>query len=265
MKTKIKRVPRPFGTTILNQNQNKKELVTHIIKLYIQNQYKLHNTIYNIQDIAKYLQITEVEVMGHIVEINKSMMEGLSDPKTQEGIFQSLVGQLLNWAFGDRLRLERQLEIIGQSQGNKYRAYVTTEYNALLNTLLKSHGGLLEVAKLIKPIQGPKALPIPANTQNIQGTVIYNNGVSSPALGSEAMGSEPLTVEKALKLINESASGLNLDSLIGYTEGAPEVVAIGQETGKSNLLSLSMDEEVPTHEDFKANQAGIDNLADHTE
>jgi hypothetical protein len=259
---KIKRTPRPFGTTLLNQTQNKEIIIQHTIRIYTQNQYKLNNTTYTFQQVAQYLNIGIQQVMAEVMKINMKAMENLVDGDRQQEAYQSMIGMAIFETLGDRQKLLQQLELVSQSQGKAYKPFVTAEYNNLLSTLIRSQGGLFEVAKLLKPGNGPKGLPMPTTgpTQNIAGNVIYTNGAN------QAMGSEALTVDKASQMIQALKAPLDLDNLSSYVSGAPEVKALGQESAQSKLLSGTMDEDYlpeptfSTHAEFKAHQSGMDDM-----
>lgn len=255
----MKRVPRPFGTTILNAKQDKEVVIRHIIKIYTLNNYTVNQTPLTFAQLAAYLQVPLSMVMAEVSNQGLSMMEGLMSEENQAQAYQSLIGMALFGVLGDRQKLEFQLQLVAKSQGKAYKPFVTAEYNNLLSTLIRSQGGLIEIAKMFKPSHGPgPKLPLPTGpTQNINGNVIYQNG---PAL----------TVDKAMELIQGAQSQNLAENLAYQLEGAPEVSAIGQESEALRIDSIlketlpKPDEETDLHSAYKANGAGLSDFEDHS-
>lgn len=273
------RTPRPMGTTELgryfNHLPHKKQeeepnlLIDHIIKHYINTNYRYCNTPMTITQFCNYTNIPEHQVLNHLLSKGQDMGKHLLSDKTVGDNYQALIGMILSNSLTDRQSALIHQSILMEAQGDTYKPFISSEVTKALKVSQESN---TQITNLIKAI-----LPQGFGT-GLQTGIGETQG--SLGLGTEsATGADrPLTVKTALELLQQSDNYLPLSedpkqmALIAQEHNLsemPEVNAIrqhGVDTSKegldfSKLATLSegiIDDLEDSHIDRRANELDID-------
>lgn len=220
---KVKRFPRPLGTTALaiEYNQNKSE--ENLFKLfdYVIHQWLLTNGSFG----GSYVDVNALSLKSGIPRDyiqtymrNQVMSSKVWDREHQESIINGLLGQQMAWALEDRLEINRQADILRASQGGKYTPFVSAELNKVLKLKLESSTSLQSV---IRSLMG-------GGTTNIFNMFNQQNNLTQESQG--------ITIEEARQIVSESQRTLDDKTQEAkYLEtnydlvGLPKVIATEQE------------------------------------
>jgi flagellar biosynthesis chaperone FliJ len=225
--TKIKRMPRPAGFTLLAKKVNdskaynlqvaRAELIKLVVNHYSTNNFTFCGRAMTIKDLAEMMDVPVVSVMREMARYSKQLAS-IADPQHVQETQQVLVGMLLQNAMSDRAKVSEQVDRMIRSQGDEYKAFISKEVNASLKNLMESNKSLEAVAKLL---QGPA------------GTFIQNNFNE----GDKEVTEEAIGPNEAIKLLSQHDSISPLESpekRTMLTDGLnsqklPEVIATKQQ------------------------------------
>lgn len=153
MDATIKRQPRLLGLTYLsleyqkNPTQDKKDHVyQHLITQYTLNGFTHQGSSMNIYQLAQYLHLPPEQIMKYINQTSQSIGT-LVNPEQIQETMQSIISLSTTWAIQDRGQIQNQTALLLESQGNKYRAYVSSEVNKSFKLMLESNKALQEAYK----------------------------------------------------------------------------------------------------------------------
>ena len=261
------RVPRPMGTTELGLNlfkqpteENKQKLEEHLIRHYITNNFMYCNKHYNIEEVSLLLNIPSNKVLGHTINYGTNL-QSMMDKLTNNEALRALQAIAIKSSLDDRGRALEQYSILKSSQGNGYKAFISSEVNKALKLVMDSGQNMALLTKSLSQGQGTNIL-----IQNTQ-----QNALQGPNTGKEYV-----TIDKAIMLIKDSGQvPLGLDAMKqerlyieNGIEDTPEVNALKQEgvdTSKEalNLGSITdFRDEDYGHEDRRAYEEDVDLDAD---
>ena len=136
MKEQI-RFPRLSGLTPLMQeyhNTKDPDQLNHIISYIIQTWIISNGTImgkhYNYIELANFLDINPEEVRN---QMKSQMLDSkIFTPESQPEIVNSLISQQITWILEDKMNIDGQVRVLQKSQGDSYKAYITSELNKAL-------------------------------------------------------------------------------------------------------------------------------------
>lgn len=228
------RTPRPLGTTEIGLSLKKEpdnvelqsQLQQHIIRHYIQNNFTYCHKHMGIEELATYTSIPESLITEALLQTGQNTFD-LIDSEEQSKALRVLLGLSLKSALGDSQRALKQLLLLQASQGNGYKAFITTEVNKALKLTQDSTTQMLNIYKALAGNSGPN--------------IIINNN------NSQALQNNFLTPDRALELISSKDETLPLLESAGQKdvlfeeyelELTPEVNAIrqtGLDTQKEGL------------------------------
>ena len=220
---KVKRFPRPLGTTALAMEYNQNKSEENLFKLfdYVIHQWLLTNGSFG----GSYVDVNALSLKSGIPRDyiqtymrNQVMNSKVWDMEHQEAIINGLLGQQMAWALEDRLEINRQADILRASQGGKYTPFVSAELNKVLKLKLESSTSLQTV---IRSLMG-------GGTTNIFNMFNQQNNLTQESQG--------ISIEEARQIVSESQRTLDDKSQeaklleINYDlTGLPVVVATEQE------------------------------------
>lgn len=191
----VKRFPRPKGTSsrLLNPNpqasKNKRknqstrtrQLIINVIKDYMYNDFMLNGEPTSIPKLAQYIGITESQVQIHMAQQSSSLARIFNSDRAQE-ICRAAQIQVLSASLGDRGRVLNQLQIMLNSQGDRYKPFISSEVNHSLNLLLRAT----------------------KNTSDVLGQMMGGQGTSINILNQVGdQNNNYLTIDKAASMITE--------------------------------------------------------------
>lgn len=224
MKEQI-RFPRLSGLTPLMQeyhNTKDPDQLNHIISYIIQTWIISNGTImgkhYNYIELANFLDINPEEVRN---QMKSQMLDSkIFTPESQPEIVNSLISQQITWILEDKMNIDGQVRVLQKSQGDSYKAYITSELNKALALKSSISMNLTSLIKLL--------------TQKDTNIIINNNQQNNTI--------QNVTIEDVLGIVQEENSKINDSSDIKYiettyhTEDFPEVNALKQPTEYVNSV-----------------------------
>lgn len=207
----ITRVPRPLGVTLQarslhnlsNPQQKQKEINKikhHILNQYFINQQTINNKFYTIDQVAKYLQLTNIEVLRYMTN-RLGYLQGFSTASKEDllGGLRALAGSAIFGALSHSQTADYQLRTLLNAQGGKYVPYLTEQVNKAISNAFQSDKNLGELARNLLGM-------LPTNRSPFE--------VSGPEETEDRM-----TTDKALKLMSQTES----TKLLGNPQTQAEV------------------------------------------
>lgn len=220
-KGKIKRFPRPMGTTALALEYQKTQKPEDLLKVqnYLINQWLLGNGIlcgvtYDINTFSNKLGIDVNQI--RVFMRDRLLSSRIWDKDKQEALIEALLGEQLAWVLEDRMEVSHQVNLLRDSQGGKYMPFISAELNKALKMKLDSTNSL---QSLIRGFTGNGTTNI-FNQFNQQNNIQQEQGIS---------------IEEARKIILESQKIQDKTEEAKFLEAKydlsslPEVVATKQE------------------------------------
>lgn len=220
-KDKIKRFPRPMGTTALALEYQKTQKPEDLLKVqnYLINQWLLGNgvlcgVIYDINTFSNKLGIDVNQI--RVFMRDRLLSSRVWDKDKQEALIEALLGEQLAWVLEDRMEVSHQVNLLRDSQGGKYMPFISAELNKALKMKLDSTNSL---QSLIRGFTGNGTTNI-FNQFNQQNNIQQEQGIS---------------IEEARKIILESQKIQDKTEEAKLLEAKydlsslPEVVATKQE------------------------------------
>lgn len=272
------RIPRPYGATSLSIEYHKtKDISIHkqFTDLMV-NQWLLGNgsicgKIYDIQTFALSLGIDVNDI--RVCMRNRVLETRIWDKENQESILQGLIGQMVSWTLEDRLKINRQIDMLTQSQDGKYKPFISSELNKALKLGLES---TTSMQSLVQKFMGG------GGTTNIFNLFQQNNTQENTEVY--------VTKEQVLEIINDGNKLSSNEETLKLLESnydlkaLPEVVATKQEgvdTSKEGIeghvnaqelsmitdnLKLAMESSEHSHHEMRRQiEENIDNDSDDPE
>ena len=200
---KVKRIPRPMGTTELNSTLSKQEnkdnqlnLITqHIINHYINTNFNYCQKQMPIDKFAIYTNIDITLINTTLINKNQIQYNLLSD-EGKKDIHGAVMNMLLEMSLLDRTNALQHANVLINAQGQNYVPFLSSEVTRALNNAQSTTANAINFARTFF---GSSA----------QGITINNNN-------NNAQNTNYLTVEKALEIANSTG---NSKSLITDQEG----------------------------------------------
>lgn len=229
-KDKIKRFPRPMGTTALALEYQKTQKPEDLLKVqnYLINQWLLGNGVlcgvtYDINTFSNKLGIDVNQI--RVFMRDRLLSSRIWDKDKQEALIEALLGEQLAWVLEDRMEVSHQVNLLRDSQGGKYMPFISAELNKALKMKLDSTNSL---QSLIRGFTGNGTTNI-FNQFNQQNNLNAENTISIEEARTIVLESQKvLSKTEEAKLLEEK---YDINSL-------PEVVATKQEgvdTSKEGL------------------------------
>ena len=264
----IKKIPRPKGTTELSNLYNKtnndndyQNLKNHIIKHYINTDYKLNGIKLNLEQFCIITNIPSHEVYPFILNEQK-LLYNFMDPEDKAKLFRELLNGILMGSLKDRLAVEQHVAVLLESQGTSYKPFISGEVSKAMKLLLDSNNQMLNVHQRFFG-QGAPNIQI-NNIGNVQNSLsvseahmlIQSNQEIKPLLeDNEAreqlylkhnLGGMPEVNANMQQGIDTSREGTNFNKVImDANEG--EIVTLAEEKShidrRAKELAIDLDED----------------------
>lgn len=242
---KMVRFPRPMGTTAMALEYQKNPNDELLIKIhnYIINQWLMGNGVlcgitYDINTFSYRMGI-DINYIRVFMR-DRLLSSRIWDKEKAEDLLQALMGEQLAWALEDRMEIAHQVNILRESQGEKYVPFISAELGKALKLKLESSTSLQSI---VRNLTG-------GSTTNIFAQFNQQNNVTQQ---------NAITVEEARQIVLESQRVLDKPEEAKLLEdrydikSLPEVVAIKQEgvdTSKEGL-NLNKAELMQITDDYK--------------
>ena len=201
MEPKVKREPRPKGTTLLaieynklNSDESKQRLIDHVITTYALQGFRYMGQSYSIPALAQKLNIDQKTIMETISNIGTNM-GSLANPESLQETLKTIATLSTSFSLSDRGLIQSQLENLLRSQGPNYKPFITAEVNKVLKLMLESNKNLMELYKTFF-------------TTNNTTTNILNLNTNSKEQ------EDYLTPDKALQILTEQRALPNANNAI---------------------------------------------------
>lgn len=214
--TKITRIPRPQGVSLMNKERRKE----YIVKQYVNNGMMYLNQHIPIPDFSNMLNI-DIQMIVRIMSEQsglKASILGSEDGLAKAG--EALAEMVIFWGLQDKHTAQAQLGTLLTAQGASYTPFVTAEVNKALSNTMTATKNLMEAFKTIIPADTLSQRE--ANKEGAKGKVLY--------------------IEDAIEIIQKNnISPLNssdtLDALrASYLHGTPNIIAMQQADFKPESL-----------------------------
>lgn len=149
---KIKRFPRPMGTTAMSLQYQKTKDPNDLdkVKEYLINQWLMGNGVLcgitydiNVFSMRLGIEINSIRIFMR----DRLLASRLWDKEKQQEILEALMGEQLAWALEDRMEISHQLQILRDSQGGKYTPFISSEVNKVLKLKLESSTSLQSIVR----------------------------------------------------------------------------------------------------------------------
>lgn len=240
-KTETKlRIPRPFGITSLMVEFNKQSpeirdeflgrVRSTLINHWLISNGELCGYHFSSEGLSRFLGCDPSIIQDYLRD--KLLNTKIWDRSIQEQMINGLVSQQIVWSMEDRMDIQSQVELLKASQGDTYKAFISSEYNKVLKLKLDSTSSL---QSMVKGLVGNNTVNIFAPQADPLANV--NNGV---------------TTEHALVLIAQQLAELgpaDKDADVRYIENKyrlvdnpdeyPEVIA-SKQVGKGEKEGLNI-------------------------
>lgn len=185
------RVPRPTGTTMLSleyQKTNAEDIRVRLIKTivsqYINSGFRLNGVPIPIPRLSQILKVKQEEIMHHVNTHQTALSSIFSTDKLKNTV-DNLTALSFEWALKDRGLAERQTELLMRSQGDSYKAFISSEVTRSIKLLSETNSNLMNHFKTFL-----------ANQQAIDLIQILKSG--------ELDKEKPLTTDVAIQLIQKN-------------------------------------------------------------
>lgn len=185
------RFPRPLGATLMAQNyqksqseEDKSSFQDLMINAYLISGFKYANTTIPITDMAKILCISEASFTERLYQ-KSSKVQNFLDPMVLQNTVNTLLHLTTNWSIQNHGEILNQIEVMKRSQGKKFKPFITSSLNQILETAIKSTKGLNEILGTLTSNRGKDQTPIILNL------------VQNQNQGNDV----PLTIAQALEIL----------------------------------------------------------------
>lgn len=177
-----KRIPRYKGMTEQSiriqeeANPNIKRKLTFqyrssLIEKWINQNFQLYGRTMDMRELSEYLQCGVGEIMKSIGKVGRGVWN-----EDINQTFLGLVTMVIKNGLVDRAQTALQVEAMVASQGQEYKAFISSTVNDALRTNQSANKGLMEALKLITPLlKTPSATPIQQTNIGIMGGGISQN------------------------------------------------------------------------------------------
>ena len=185
------RLPRPHGSTFLSlkyqqsqQEQDREALLIHLVNLYTLEGFRWNGKPTSIPQLASILQVPQTQIMDLVSQTGQNM-GSLASPQNIKNTLQSIITLSTSYAIQDRGLILDQLDKLAVSQDNKYKPFITAEYNKVLKLVLDSNKNIMDSYKTFFTSTNPTT-----NILNVIGT-------------PEDDGKDYVTPDQALQIIHQ--------------------------------------------------------------
>jgi hypothetical protein len=236
---KLKRVPRPFGITLLAQQANhlkqniNPDLLERIIQYMLSTNIQVKGKKLTISTLADYLNVSNTKIMKAYLEYNSKMS------KVMLGTGDRIKGALdflgLEKILEHQALVSQQLQLLQASQGSSYKPYISSSVNEALKLNLDGIKGMVDISKALSghnPYQ---------NGLNFQQNNYLNPNLSQTNPAMKAIG-----INEALNIIHEQGLGTISYNPNDYLhlrkahdlDSQPEVLATKQAMSNTDGMTL---------------------------
>lgn len=167
-----KRIPRPKGLTELSIIYNKTQteealnnLQTHIIKHYVYTDFRLNHEKLNLEEFSQITGIHASQVYPYIMDYNKLQYNFLDETDKQK-LYGDLTNGILMGSLKDRMAIEKHVNVMLQSQGAGYKAFISSEVTRALKLLIDSNANMLQIHQRLFGQNAPTVTITNQNQQN---------------------------------------------------------------------------------------------------
>lgn len=195
-KTRVRRLPRPTGLTILAKQLHTKsnnlsdEQVNRLFQYMLYNKMQINGQTLSLSTLANMLQVSVVQIYRRFMEYQEKMSKaflGKAGYMSGAMFFEASQKILESHAF-----MRQQREVLSRSQGGQYRPFITDSVNIALKNELDAAKVILELYKTMKPTGPTNAFQF----NNYGNPNEDNNGQPTTPLKS-------LSQADAIKLLEE--------------------------------------------------------------
>ena len=244
----VQRLPRPQGSTALAmeiyvdsiKSNPKKDFNAYMIHHWLLSNGKIFVKTYDINEFAKSLGVSLSDIKAYMRDT--VITSPLLSQENSQKIVEGLMGEMITWAMEDRMRVNNQIGLLREAQGDTYKPFISAELNKAIKLSIESSTSL---QSLVTKFMGNSS----TNIFQIfnQNNINQNNN-------------EFVTPQEVLEILAESNKGLdkpNQAKLIENTydlEGLPEVVATKQDgvsIEKEGISKINVHKLTKSTDDFK--------------
>ncbi len=266
---KLKRVPRPIGTTSIGSSITKDQdntlLVNHLIDTYINSNFTYCNKPMSIEAFANYIGIDHTLILERITNRGKELFNQV-DPNEQGDQLRALIGISLKNSLTDRSLALEQHSILAAEQGGAYKPFISGEVNKALKLVMESTAGILNIAKSLGGNQGlnitlnqhngdnnhqenhnyltaDKALQIMHQKDKLEdGRSLLEDPAAKEALYFKyGIGSTPVVKANEQQGLDTSREGLSFGALAQLSDGKVDQQEGPKEEGHINRRAKELD------------------------
>ena len=186
------RLSRPLGFTNLKQtNTNKQSHNRFIVLHYINNNNTICGQYLTTEQLSFLLNITPYQLSNIYYKLIKQLGIHFKAKDGGKHTLEALLAGSQKMAMTIQGRIHEQLGLMLTSQGDTYKAFVTSEYHKLLQLGINSSKHLGETAMMLAKYLYPEG---PTNVTQIH---IQNNGIQQGPQGNQA-----INITEALRLLD---------------------------------------------------------------
>lgn len=228
----VPRFPRGFGITQLSMQANAGDnealinLTRLIIHTWVVNNGGLWGKTYSQLELSEFLKCEPAIIQTQMRQM--FLDNGLFDRSKVNEIADSLMGACITWALEDRMEVSKQVQVLRDSQGDRYAPYISGEVNKALALKQQSTTSL---QSLVRSIMGGGTVNV-FNQQNNQ----FNAPVQEITL----------TREEAVEIVRKELADTGGIKELEYVENQydfkelPQVVATKQDGSRGDKEGLTL-------------------------
>lgn len=188
----MNRIPRTKGTTYLsiryNINKGEEELRNlklNIVHNWILDGFLILNKPFSIEELSIKYQIEKNLILEYMAQ-ESSSLNLLTGTEQLKSLASGILIRLTQFVMSDKARVSKQVDILTESQGEGYKAFVSPAVNSALDLNLKSNEQILKLFQALSPKQ----------TQASSTNITIQN--------QQQNNSNYVTKEDAIKILHES-------------------------------------------------------------
>lgn len=228
-KSKLKRVPRLRGSSVLLDNyyktptrDNLEKLQRYYIQAWVVSGGYLLNKSYSLIQLSTFLNVP-IDYIQSLLQEQMSNHSMWQNGSNVEDMLAKMISTQIAWAYEDRFEIDAQVQLLKRSQDGKFQPFISSEVNKSLDLKQKSVDNLTKVIKNVIGSGGPQVQIFNTHQENTQ----INN----------------VTLEQVMEIVSMDNSKASRDAPVQFLEnnydilGLPNVQA-GVSAIKDNAASL---------------------------
>jgi len=232
----IPRMPRPLGLTELSRRYSNTKaeedyqlLVNTAIKSYVLNNFTFGGNQYSMAQFAELLKVPESVLLRSIQGIGNSISMA-ADPEQLKSLHSIIASKVLENGFHLQDTINKQIDILRESQGGTYAPFISSTLNEAIRTSLQSNSAIADNFSKLYGGNGK-------GTTNILNLLLPDQNPD----GEFEDAKEVMDVERVLAIISNEDSNkgydvkANIDTL--YDEHIVEVGMGGLEQPEIDALN----------------------------